>query len=99
MDPEIIVGRGYAIPPYIHRTGIATENRQTVPKPRHVHRPRLARVIKTVSQFDEPGGWTPVLEKYHLDTLGPTTQHFVTGPPLGNANIFGGYQSLSFLCR
>ena len=58
MDPEIIVGRGYAIPPYIHITGTATENGKTVPEPKHVHRPRHARVIKTISQFDwwlDPG--------------------------------------------
>ena len=52
-SPTIILGQGYAIPPYIHRRGAAA-----VPS---VNRPRPIKVVKTISQFDEPDGWKPVV--------------------------------------
>ena len=75
-DPTIILGQGYAIPPYIHRRGAAA-----VPS---VNRPRPIKVVKSISQFDEPDGWKPVQEQYkHQDFGQSREQQFVTGPPLG----------------
>ena len=82
VDPEVIIGKGYAIPPYIHRKGSASAEAQAIQR----HRP--AKVVKTVSQFDEPGGWKPVLEKYDMDLFEPATQQFVTGSPSGRIPIF-----------
>ena len=82
VDPEVIIGQGYAIPPYIHRIWSVSADAQAIQR----HRP--AKVVKTVSQFDEPGGWKPVLEKYDMDLFEPATQQFVTGSPSGRIPIF-----------
>ena len=82
VDPEVIIGQGYALPPYTHRVGSASADAQ------ELHRHRPVKVVKTLSQFDEPGGWKPVLEKYDLDLFDPATQQFFTGSPSGRIPIF-----------
>ena len=79
-EPEVVLGQGYAIPPYIQRMGAPSADVQAI------HRPRPVKVVKTISQFDEPGGWKPVQEKYNekdFEDGYSGEDHFVTGPPLG----------------
>jgi hypothetical protein len=83
-DPDVILGQGYAIPPYIQRMGAAAADAQAI------YRPRPAKVVKTVSQFDEPGGWKPVQETYNKKDFEDgfsRDNHFLTGPPLGKNKI------------
>jgi hypothetical protein len=84
-DPEVILGQGYAIPPYIQRMGAAAADAQAI------HRTRPVKVVKTLSQFDERGGWKPVQEKYNkkdFENGFSREDHFVTGPPLGKTFIY-----------
>eukprot|EP00092_Neocalanus_flemingeri_P098782 GFUD01125976.1.p1 GENE.GFUD01125976.1~~GFUD01125976.1.p1 ORF type:complete len:184 (-),score=45.00 GFUD01125976.1:20-571(-) len=83
LDPEVILGHGYAIPPFIHRRGSAAAVVDQT-----VHRPRHTKVVKTISQFDEPGGWKPVQEQYKQKDFGhPREQQIVSGPPLGDVML------------
>merc|ERR1712130_204243 len=82
--PEIVLGHGYAIPPYIHRMGSAG------PAIQEIHQTGPVKVVKTVSQFDEPGGWKPVVEKYdEKDFEGgfKRDEETVTGPPFGDIEV------------
>jgi hypothetical protein len=84
-DSEVILGRGYAIPPFLQRMGAAAALAQAI------HRTRPVRVVKTLSQFDEPGGWKPVQEKYNKKDFADGNSRedqFVTGPPLGKNIIY-----------
>ena len=48
-------------------------------------------MVKTVSQFEEPGGWKPVQDKYNKNDFEDgysREDHFVTGPPLGKNIIY-----------
>ena len=85
-DSEVVLGQGYAIPPFtLQRAGAAAAAVQSI------HRPRQVKVVKTFSEFDDPDGWNPVKEKYNKndfndgDLKGKET---VTGPPFGkNENV------------
>merc|ERR1719320_704350 len=79
-DPEVVLGRGYAIPPFIQRMGSPS------PAIQDIHMPRKVRVINSISQFDEPGGWKPVKEKYDEKDFEDGFKEDdkpVTGPPYG----------------
>merc|ERR1712106_378832 len=80
-DSEVVLGQGYAIPPFtLQRAGAAAAVQS-------IHRPRQVKVVKTFSEFDDPDGWNPVKEKYDKndyndrDLKGKKT---VTGPPFGD---------------
>jgi len=67
--PEVVQGHGFAAPPPGH----------------HPHPPRQEHTVRTVSQFDQPGGFQPGGNPYAGLELGPTTEQvFVAGPPLGD---------------
>ena len=79
-DPEVVLGRGYAIPPFIQRMGSPS------PAIQDIHLPRKIRVINSISQFDDPEGWKPVKEKYDekdFEDGFKKDDKPVTGPPYG----------------
>merc|ERR1712013_35950 len=82
--PEVVLGRGYAIPPFIQRMGSPS------PVIQDIHLPRKIRVINSISQFDEPGGWKPVKEKYDEKDFEDGFKRDdkpVTGPPYGDIEV------------
>merc|ERR1711892_1662679 len=71
-DPEVVQGHGFAAPPSGHHP-------HPQPPPRRPNR------VKTISQFDKPGGFHPGANPYAGVELGPSTEQvFVSGPPLGD---------------
>merc|ERR1711915_783467 len=91
VDPEVIVGRGYAAAPFIHKKGalmntgkgIRDDDSKLIQK---VRKPRKVKIVKSFSEFDDPNGWAPVLKKYDLTEYEPIKQELVSGPPLGDLN-------------
>jgi len=69
-NPEVVRGHGFAAPP---------PGQHPHPPPRRPNR------VKSISQFDNPGGFQPGGNPYTGVELGPTTEQvFVSGPPLGD---------------
>ena len=74
-DPEVVQGHGFAAPPSGHHP-------HPQPPPRRPNR------VKTISQFDKPGGFHPGANPYAGVELGPSTEQvFVSGPPLGRLSL------------
>ena len=59
-----MLGHGFALPPLVQSNTSPTNTE-------HTYRP--LKVVNTFSEFEEPGGWVPVLQKYNIDTLQPPT--------------------------
>jgi len=84
QDPEVVIGDGFAVAPDIHRYGDpAADINEILPS-------RELKIVKSVSQFDDPNGWKPVKDPYI--TKDYTITHvnapiFVTGAPYGDALI------------
>jgi len=77
--PEVVQGQGFAAPPNGYHPH---------PPPRQQNR------VKTVSEFDQPGGFQPGGNPYAGVELGPATEQvFVSGPPLGD-EFLSQYQKL-----
>merc|ERR1719376_1698220 len=80
-DPDVVLGRGYAMPPFIQRMGSPS------PAIQEIHLPRKVKVVNSISEFDEPGGWKPVKEKYDekdFEDGFKKDDETVTGPPYGD---------------
>jgi len=80
-DPDVVLGRGYAMPPFIQRMGSPS------PAIQEIHLPRKVKVVNSISEFDEPGGWMPVKEKYDekdFEDGFKKDDETVMGPPYGD---------------
>jgi len=91
-NSEIVRGQGFAAPPPGHQLQVQQHHVQHQQQQYPFHQQqsvkssiRNKKPVKVISEFDKPGSFQPMKDKYSKQKFEPTTEKsFVNGPPLGD---------------